>query len=57
MFVEYDGVRWFRKYEERKENKYLIALNDLYPEIELDDSFDIIGIIVQKNDKRKITHY
>ncbi len=57
VFVEYDGVRWFRKYEERKENKYLIALNDLYPEIELDDSFDIIGIIVQKNNKRKITHY
>ena len=57
VFVEYDGVRWFRKYEEREGGKYLVALNDLYPEIKLDDSFDIIGIIVQKNVDRKITHY
>ncbi len=57
VFVEYDGVRWFRKYEERKGRKYLVALNDMYPEIELDNSFDIIGIIIQKNIKRKITHY
>ena len=57
VFAEYDGVRWFRKYEERKGGKYLIALNDLYPEIKLDNSFDIIGVIVQKNVKRKITHY
>ena len=57
VFVEYDGVRWFRKYEERAEGKYLVALNDLYPEIKLDASFDIIGLIVQKNVKRKITHY
>lgn len=57
VFVEYDGVRWFRKYEERVDGKYLVALNNLYPEIKLDDSFDIIGLIVQKNVKRKITHY
>ena len=30
VFAEYDGVRWFRKYEERKGGKYLIALNDLF---------------------------
>ena len=57
IFVEYEGVRWFRKYEERQDGKYLLALNDLYPEIKLDNSFDIIGLIVQKNVKRKITHY
>tara|TARA_B100000586_G_scaffold252762_1_gene212963 strand:- start:250 stop:582 length:333 start_codon:yes stop_codon:yes gene_type:complete len=57
VFVEYDGVRWFRKYEERQDGKYLVALNDLYPEIKLDNSFDIIGLVVQKNVKRKITHY
>tara|TARA_Y100000996_G_scaffold303877_2_gene241169 strand:- start:5988 stop:6323 length:336 start_codon:yes stop_codon:yes gene_type:complete len=57
VFVEYEGVRWFRQYIEKDNHKYLIALNSLYPEIILDNSFDIIGIIIQKNNNRKITHY
>ncbi|MBS82605.1 MAG: peptidase [Gammaproteobacteria bacterium] len=57
VFVEYDGVRWFRKFIENKTGQYLIPLNDLYPEIKLDNSYDIIGIVVQKNVNRKITHY
>ena len=57
VFIEFDGVRWFRRYEERNSGKHLIALNNIYPEIILDNSFDIIGIIIQKNDDRKITHY
>ena len=43
--------------DESTDGKYLVALNELYPEIKLDNSFDIIGLIVQKNVKRKITHY
>ena len=39
------------------DQKYLIALNDMYPEILLDNSFDVLGIIIQKNKDRKITHY
>ena len=31
VFVEYDGVRWFRQYLEKDSKKYLIALNNLYP--------------------------
>ena len=38
-------------------DKYLLALNSEYPEIKLDNSYDVIGIIVQKNVNRKITHY
>ena len=57
VFVEYEGVRWFRRYEIRDNQKYLIALNDMYPEILLDNSFDVLGIIIQKNKDRKITHY
>tara|TARA_B100001123_G_C14775251_1_gene814322 strand:+ start:170 stop:514 length:345 start_codon:yes stop_codon:yes gene_type:complete len=57
VFVEYDGVRWFRKFIENETGKYLIPLNDLYPEIKLDNSYDIIGVVVQKNVNRKITHY
>ena len=57
VFVEYEGVRWFRKYVEKDSKKYLIPLNDNYPEILLDNSFDIIGVVIQKNENRKIKHY
>tara|TARA_B100001175_G_C19470566_1_gene621494 strand:- start:1120 stop:1455 length:336 start_codon:yes stop_codon:yes gene_type:complete len=57
VFIEYDGVRWFRKYIENKDGKYLISLNENYPEIILDNSYDVLGIIIQKNENRKIKHY
>ena len=57
VFVEYEGVRWFRRFDMKGEQKYLIALNDIYPEILLDNSYDVLGIIIQKNKDRKITHY
>tara|TARA_B100000035_G_scaffold284375_1_gene267248 strand:+ start:11 stop:343 length:333 start_codon:yes stop_codon:yes gene_type:complete len=57
IFVEYDGVRWFRKFAIINDDKYLLALNGEYPEIKLDNSYDVIGIIVQKNVNRKVTHY
>ena len=57
IFVEYDGVRWFRKLIEVNGEKRLIALNEMYPEIILDNSYDILGIIVQRNIKGKIKHY
>ena len=57
IFVEYDGVRWFRKFKTIDGENYLLALNSEYPEIKLDNSYDVIGIIVQKNVNRKFTHY
>jgi len=57
VFIEYDGVRWFRKLTEVNGEKRLIALNEMYPEILLDSSYDILGIIVQKNVKGEIKHY
>jgi SOS-response transcriptional repressor LexA len=57
IFVEYDGVRWFRRFKLIDGDKYLLAINKEYPEIKLDNSYDVIGIIVQKNVKREITHY
>ena len=57
VFIEYEGVRWFRKFVTKGNLNYLIAPNDLYPEILLDNSYDILGIIIQKNENRKITHY
>ena len=57
VFIEYDGVRWFRKLIEVNGEKRLIALNEMYPEILLDSSYDILGTIVQKNVKGEIKHY
>ena len=57
--IAYTKMR--KKCEKKIYNRYRIfndiALNDIYPEITLDNSFDVIGIIIQKNDNRKITHY
>ena len=59
VFIEVEGVRWFRRYVENEENgKMLLADNDLYPEIDLNGlDFKVLGIIVQRNVRRKIKHY
>lgn len=59
IFVEVEGVRWFRQYIKDENNKEsLLALNPLYPEIELEGlEWKVLGIIVQRNIKRVIKHY
>ena len=59
VFVEVEGVRWFRQYvEDRDGKRKLVALNELYPEIDLEGlELKVLGIIVQRNIKRKIKHY
>lgn len=59
IFVEVEGVRWFRKYIECEDGtKKLIALNDLYPEIDITNlEYRVLGVIIQRNVKRKIKHY
>ena len=59
VFAEVEGVRWFRRYlRESDGSEKLVALNDLYPEILLDGlDWKVLGIVVQRNIKRKIKHY
>ena len=59
VFIEVEGVRWFRQYlQDEQGNPRLVALNDLYPDIELDGiEHKILGVIVQRNIKRKVKHY
>ena len=59
VFIEVDGVRWFRQYREDQDgNKWLSAENELFPDIPLNNlEYKIHGVIIQKNVKRKITHY
>lgn len=57
VMAEYDDVRWFRQFRVINDRKYLMALNDLYPEIELVEDYKILGLVVQRNVRRKIKHY
>ena len=59
IFVEVEGVRWFRRYLVDEDGReWLIALNDLYPEIDLTGlEWKVLGIIIQRNIRRKIKHY
>jgi phage repressor protein C with HTH and peptisase S24 domain len=59
VFAEVEGVRWFRQYVKDDDGReWLIALNDLYPEIDLTGlDWRILGVIVQRNVRRQIKHY
>lgn len=59
VFVEVEGVRWFRQYRRDGAGKErLVALNDLYPEIDLTGlEWKVLGVIIQRNVRRKIKHY
>lgn len=59
VFAEVEGVRWFRQYiREASGAERLIALNRIYPDIELDGlEWSVLGIIIQRNIRRQIKHY
>ena len=59
VFVEVEGVRWFRQYRRDETGREtLVALNDLYPEIDLTGlEWQVLGIIIQRNIRRQIKHY
>lgn len=59
VFIEIEGVRWFRQYkEDNLGRKWLAAVNDLYPDIELNGlPYRILGVIIQSNIRRKIKRY
>jgi SOS-response transcriptional repressor LexA len=61
-----EGVRWFRQYLNDAQGERLVALNDLYPEIDLAGlDWRVEGIIVQRNlprdrargVRRNVKHY
>ena len=59
VFVEVEGVRWFRQYlRDDSGAERLVALNPLYPAIELAGlEWSVLGVIVQRNIRRQIKHY
>jgi len=59
VFVEVEGVRWLRQYRVDEDGReWLIAMNDLYPEIDLTGlEWKVMGVIIQRNVRRKVKHY
>ena len=59
VFVEVEGVRWFRRYVKDDQGvEWLIALNELYPAIELTGlDWKVLGLITQRNIRRQVKHY
>jgi SOS-response transcriptional repressor LexA len=48
-----EGVRWFRQYIKDEHGEQLIALNDIYPPIDLTGlDWKVEGIIMQRNLRR-----
>ena len=48
-----EGVRWFRQYLKDDDGERLVALNDIYPPIELNGlDWKVEGIIMQRNLRR-----
>ncbi len=59
VIISVDGERWFRQFITDKDNKNrLVALKDGHPDIELEGTtYQIEGVIVQRNIRREIKHY
>lgn len=59
VFVEVEGVRWFRKYVKDTDGReWLFAENRIYPDIELNGlDWKVLGIVIQRNIRRRIKHY
>ena len=58
MIVDFNEELYFRQYIEKNGKKFLRCLNSSYPEIELDNDFEVRGCIVQQKQRRhKSIHY
>ncbi len=59
VVITVDGERWFRQFvRDEQGNEMLVALNENYPPIPLSGSeYQIEGVIVQRNIRRKTKHY
>lgn len=53
VVADYDGEITFRQFIIREERKYLVALNDNYPDIEIVTELTIHGVITQRARSRR----
>lgn len=53
VVADYDGETTFRQFVIRDERKYLVALNEGYPDIEIISELQIRGVITQRARSRR----
>lgn len=56
VIVDYQGDVHFRQFVVEGERRWLKALNEHYPSIELIESYNIRGVVVQRAGRRRTEH-
>ncbi len=57
VLVLYQKEYHFRQWVRRDEKDYLVPLNPAFHSLELEEHYQIIGVIAQQNHNREIYHY
>ena len=57
VVIDYAGETWFRQFVVHDGRKFLRPLNDLYPTVELTQSYQLRGVVVQQTFQRQRKRY
>lgn len=56
VIIDYQGETTFRQFMVENGRKYLTALNDGYPTIEMEENYSVRGVVVQRAGRRRKDH-
>ena len=56
VIIDYQGETTFRQFIVENGKKYLKALNDAYPAVELVENYSVRGVVVQRASRRRKDH-
>lgn len=56
VIIDYQGETTFRQFIVENGRKYLKALNEAYPAVELVESYSVRGVVVQRASRRRKDH-
>jgi len=56
VIIEYQGETTFRQFVVENGRKFLRALNEAYPEVELVGAYSVRGVVIQRASRRRKDH-
>lgn len=56
VVIDYQGETTFRQYVIENNRKYLKAINDAYPAVEIVEKYSVRGVVVQRAGRRRKDH-
>jgi len=56
VIIDYHGETTFRQFIVENDKKFLRALNDAYPVVELVENYSVRGVVVQRASRRRKDH-